>query len=69
MCKRSLWKDEEYNVESPGKRIRRENTFVLSTTTTIDIDNLELEEIGKIQVPYIYYQVFKTIMLSLIYNN
>ena len=21
MCKRSLWKDEEYNVESPGKRI------------------------------------------------
>lgn len=68
MCKRS-WKDEEYNVESPGKRIRRENTFVLSTTTTIDIDNLELEEIGKIQVPYIYYQVFKTIMLSLIYNN
>ena len=47
MCKRSLWKDEEYNVESPGKRIRREDASVLSTTTTIDIDNLELEEIGK----------------------
>ena len=48
MCKRSLWKDEEYNVESPGKRIRREDASVLRTTTTIDIDNLELEEIGKI---------------------
>ena len=66
MCKRSLWKDEEYNVESPGKRIRRENTFVLSTTTTSDIDNLELEEIGNTGTIYL---LSKTIMLSLIYNN
>jgi hypothetical protein len=58
MCKRSLWKDEEYNVESPGKRIRRDNTFVVSTTTTTDIDNLELEERGKIRVQYIYYTVY-----------
>lgn len=61
MCKRSLWKDEEYNVESPGKRIRRDNAFVVSTTTTTDIDNLELEERGKIRVQYIYYQVYHAV--------
>ena len=67
MCKRSLWKDEEY-VESPGKRIRRDNTFVVSTTTTTttttDIDNLELEERGKIRVQYIYYQVYHAVTNS-----
>ena len=42
MSKRLLWKDEEYNVESPGKRIRREDASVLSTTTTIDIDKFRV---------------------------